>query len=274
MRKILVVACGIGLWSACASPRSLQSGSAPAAEGLYPSGPLWAALWQQRAAEYQALCFQAYGLAAARLDTLLGAAGKRPPAVVTDIDETLLDNSAFTVSQARAGKMYSDSAWFAWTRLAAADTVPGALAFFRHARASGVAVFYISNRAERERAATLENLRRWGFPDADSAHLLLSSGNSDKQPRRDSVAQHYQVLLYIGDNLADFSGAFHSGYRARERETAREAARFGKDYIILPNPMYGDWEGALFGYRYGLSVAEKDSLMDAALRDEQGIRGR
>lgn len=260
----LLVSCG---W-ACTTTRHTA-----AVPGLYPDGPLWAALWQQRSGEYKALCFQAYRLAASRLDALLVQGQGGHPAIVTDIDETILDNSPATVHDAIRGRMYTDSAWLRWSALARADTVPGALSFFRYAHSRGVAVYYVSNRTEAERSVTLDNLHKWGFPDADNAHLLLKDASSDKTGRRSKVAEDHTILLLVGDNLSDFSAVFHRDYDERNSLVIREAARFGKDYVILPNPMYGDWEGALFGYRYGLSVAHKDSLMRAALRDYSGDGG-
>ncbi|HEY0272452.1 MAG TPA: HAD family acid phosphatase, partial [Chitinophaga sp.] len=121
---------------------------------LQPYGPAWAALWQQRSAEYKALCWQAYQVAALRLDQDLAQPHEKPLAVVTDIDETVLDNSPNTVHQALQGKGYTQQDWEAWTAKAAADTVPGALTFFRYAAAKGIDIFYISNRSETERAAT------------------------------------------------------------------------------------------------------------------------
>src|SRR3954466_10949424 len=64
------------------------------------SGKVWALLYQQRAAEYRALCFQAYNLAKLRLDVAIKVHGKKPLAVVTDIDETVLDNSPYDAARA------------------------------------------------------------------------------------------------------------------------------------------------------------------------------
>ncbi|HMG09519.1 MAG TPA: HAD family acid phosphatase, partial [Mucilaginibacter sp.] len=58
-------------------------------------GKVWASLWQQRAAEYKALCFQAYNIARQRVDEGVKRISTKPLAIVTDIDETLLDNSPY-----------------------------------------------------------------------------------------------------------------------------------------------------------------------------------
>lgn len=267
MKKSIVCALWvIIIFTGCHTPKQLAASKENEA-AFYPYGPAWAALWQQQSGEYKALCFQAYHLAAMRLDELLKQQVTKPPAIVTDIDETLLDNSAYTVHQALAGQLYSEATWLQWTAKAAADTVPGALSFFRYAASKGVEIFYITNRLEEERAATLLNLRKWGFPDADDTHLMLKGATSNKDDRRAKVAETHHILLLIGDNLGDFSGIYKQPYKKRNELAEQTSAHFGEDYIVLPNPMYGDWEGALFNYKYDLPVAEKDSLFRRALKN-------
>ena len=60
-------------------------------EGLHNS-LLWAVAWKQTAAEYRALCYQAYYLARLQLDVALRGhkAGDRPLAIITDMDNTML----------------------------------------------------------------------------------------------------------------------------------------------------------------------------------------
>lgn len=235
---------------------------------LQPYGPAWAALWQQKAAEYKALCFQAYNIARMRLDESLLQPATLPPAVVTDIDETVLDNSPYTVHTALRGEGYADRTWMEWTAKAAADTVPGALSFLQYAASKGVHVFYITNRSETERASTLENLQRWHFPDADNEHLLLKTTTSGKESRRQQVAQTHHIILLMGDNLSDFAAIFDKQPVAqREQVTQQSAADFGKRFIVLPNPMYGDWLPAMFQYDYKRRPGEIDSLLRGALRD-------
>lgn len=235
---------------------------------LIPGGPAWAALWQQQSGEYKALCLQAYQLAALRLDQYLATKGNKPLAVVTDIDETVLDNSPYSVHQALAGKSYDDKSWMEWTAKAAADTVPGAPAFFKYAASKGVKVFYITNRVESERAVTLQNLQRYQFPDADDQHLMLKATTSGKEPRRQEVLQQYEIVMLFGDNLGDFAAIFDKK-PADERNAAalQSAASFGSRFIVLPNPMYGDWEGALYNFQYKLSAQQKDSIMKGRLKN-------
>ena len=51
-------------------------------------------LWQQDAAEYRALCYQAFNIAALRINEIPRTTLKKNKlAIVTDLDETILDNS-------------------------------------------------------------------------------------------------------------------------------------------------------------------------------------
>src|SRR5579875_890289 len=59
---------------------------------------IYPVLWQQTAAEYRALCYQAYNIATLRLQQLSRKTKrKKNLAIITDIDETVLDNSYFEV---------------------------------------------------------------------------------------------------------------------------------------------------------------------------------
>lgn len=250
------------------STASVQSATNAPSTALQPYGPAWAALWQQQAGEYKALCLQAYQIAALRIDEDLQQPHSKPLAIVTDIDETVLDNSPNTVHQSLQGKGYTQADWEAWTAKVDADTVPGAPTFFKYAVSKGVDVYYITNRAEKERAVTLQNLQRWGFPQATDDHLVLRGNTSSKEARRQTLAQTHDIIMLVGDNLSDFSAAFDKQLPdARLQAVHNNAAEFGKRFIVLPNPMYGDWETSLYHFQNGLSTAQKDSILRSSLRN-------
>lgn len=220
---------------------------------------LMATLWYQRADEFRALCYQAYNLAQLRLDQELSAPHKaKRPAVVVDIDETVLDNSPFEARSIVNGTNYPVG-WGEWVGESNADAVPGAVDFLTYAASKGVEVFYISNRKENEKGATIENLMKQRFPMADSAHLLLKTGVSNKESRRQQVLKDYTIVLLVGDNLNDFTDVFE-GTPAEMRRQLTDSLRieFGRRFIVLPNPMYGDWEPAL-----GIKGQMPDSLKNS-----------
>ena len=252
------------LLTACTAPRKIDSSTSTQQPIVVP-GKLFTSVFMQRAAEYKALCYQAFNFARYRVDQWKPAG--KPTAIVTDIDETVLDNSAYAVHQALQGKDYEEKSWAEWTAMAKADTVPGALAFLKYAASKGIEIYYITNRNETERAGTLQNLQRFNFPNADNAHLILKQTISSKEGRRQQVLQTHNILLLMGDNLADFSALFDKKtYDERLSATQQLAAEFGHRFIVLPNPDYGDWETALYNYNYRLTPAQKDSTLRTWLK--------
>ncbi|WP_199137117.1 5'-nucleotidase, lipoprotein e(P4) family [Pedobacter sp. ASV12] len=206
-----------------------------------------AILWQQYSGEYRALSFQAYNFARLSLkEALWNQANGKPNCVIVDADETILDNSAFQGHEVKNGVSYVQADWTKWTSLAAADTVPGALAFLKFAASKKVETFYVTNRDEADRAGTLKNLQKFGFPYADETHLILKTTTSDKEPRRQKIAEKYNILLLCGDNLSDFSNVFYREGKDTKAQVNAMQQEFGTRFIVLPNPMYGDWEKLLY----------------------------
>ncbi|MCO6497345.1 MAG: 5'-nucleotidase, lipoprotein e(P4) family [Chitinophagaceae bacterium] len=232
------------------------------------AGKVLTAVFQQKAAEYRALCYQAYNFATVSLDQFLQERGSKPPAIMTDVDETVLDNSPYQVHRSLMGLDFEQESWFEWTSRAEADTVPGALGFLKYAASRGVEIFYVTNREEREREATLVNLKKFGFPYADNEHLKLKGATSSKVARRDSIEMHFNLLMCVGDNLNDMSGEYEKKTTAqRFAQTNKDLSAFGRRYIVLPNPSYGEWENAVYQYNFSLTPAQKDSIFRAVLQN-------
>lgn len=233
-------------------------------------GKLWSSAWQQKAAEYKALCFQAFNFAHLRVDMALLKKSALPRVIVTDIDETLLDNSPNSVHQGLQGKDYEPAAWAEWTAMAKADTVPGSVSFLKYAASKGIKVYYITNRGEDERVGTLKNLQKYGFPNADNEHLILRQAGapSSKETRRQEVAKKHNIIMLLGDNLADFSSLFDKKTTADRNQITREqAAMFGKKFIVIPNANYGDWESSLYEY-HSLTPTQKEEAIKKDLTNE------
>jgi 5'-nucleotidase (lipoprotein e(P4) family) len=233
-------------------------------------GKTWASIYQQRAAEYKALCFQAYNIARLRLDIALKKHHNKPYAIVTDIDETLLDNSPYDAQRAVNNLNFDQASWKQWTAKGICDTVPGATSFFKYAALKGVHIFYVTNRDEDERPGTLKNLQLYHLPYADNDHLLLREKASSKESRRQQVLKTHQIVLLCGDNLPDFDALYDNNPSEAQRAatTQKLKKQFGDRYIIIPNASYDDWESAIFNYNYKLSNAQKDSIIRAKLKTE------
>lgn len=228
-----------------------------------------AVLWQQTSGEYRALCYQAFNIAQLRLDQFLAEEkGKNTKfAIVTDVDETVLDNSPFEGKLIEKGEPYTEEEWANWVNLGEAKAVPGATEFLNYAFKKNVEVFYISNRKDNAVGVTLTNMKNVNFPYADSAHVLFKTDDSAKKDRFDKVAKDYKILLFIGDNLGDFSSKFRApSIEKRYHLTDSLKNYFGNRFIVLPNPMYGDWEtkGILEG-KYDWTSQQMDSIRRSIL---------
>jgi 5'-nucleotidase (lipoprotein e(P4) family) len=218
-------------------------------------------LWQQQSGEYKALCYQAFNLARLRLlEILLTNKDSMPLAIITDVDETVLDNIPSAAHDILNGHSFADSSWRPWVDMAVAKALPGAVEFFNYAAQHGVQCFYITNRKEDQKAATMKNLQQLGFPQVDTMHMMMKGAMSDKEPRRLEVAKKYNVVLLLGDNLNDFDDLFFEKFvTERNANVDKVQSLFGSKYIVLPNATYGDWENALWQGQK-LNTEEKDKV--------------
>ncbi len=239
-----------------------------------------ATLWMQKAAEYRAVAYQAFNLARRQLDADLDkknvkklpkADRKRPRAIIVDIDETVLDNSLAQAAGIKTGTAFNSKDWLVWVEMRKAKAIPGAVEFLNYAVGKGVKVFYISNRDEPHKMATIDNLKKVGFIDVSPENVLMRQKDakganiSTKTPRREFVAQNYRIVLLMGDNLDDFSDIFEQKSVAdRFAETDKIKDDWGKRWIVLPNAMYGTWESAIYEYQR-LNDKQKGEKRAAAL---------
>lgn len=222
-----------------------------------------AVLWQERAAEYKALCYQAYNTAHLQFDKLIAENkdAAKPLAIITDLDESVMDNSPFNGEMVLKDRNYSKKDWIEWGDEKSAKALPGSVDFFKYAAAKGVEIFYISNRYPEQRQATLDNMNGYGLPFVDDNHLMLRGEKSSKAERRAEVEKNFKVIMLIGDNLADFSDLYESQLSDRRNAlTDSLRADFGVSYIVLPNVIYGDWLNGIYNGRHDWTEAQKDSL--------------
>lgn len=225
-----------------------------------------AVLYQQHAAEYRALAFQAFNIAKLRLDEDFDKKNlkkfskeerKKTRAVVVDIDETVLDNSPQQAYLIKNRLPFNMPDWIDWGEKRVAKAIPGAVDFLKYANQKGVRVFYVSNRAASQKQATMDNLKAVGFPDVSDETLLLQTAESNKEVRRKIVLEKHRIVLLAGDNLNDFAENFEKKSVAdRFAETEKDKNLFGSKYIVLPNAMYGAWENSIYDNKR-LTEAEK-----------------
>lgn len=273
LRTLLMLLPGL-LLIACSTPKTLN----------HPTTS--ATLWVQNAAEYDALTTLVYRTASAKLQlakedsywtaSLLQAQQKDssyfdlPPAIIVDVDETVLDNAPFQARMIKQNSSYSPEAWNSWVREANADAVPGAKAFTNYAADLGITVFYLTNREHEVEAATRENLQALGFPLSDAEDVILTKNERDswtsaKTERRAYVAERFRILMLVGDDLNDFTSAKNISQKGRNAIVENHKTLWGNKWYVLPNPVYGSWEQALTNFDNTLSYRQIDSLKNNSL---------
>lgn len=245
-----------------------------------------ATLWMQTSAEYQALSLQSFDNAGRLLDAALadptwtaaveqtGDFSKLPPAVILDIDETVLDNSAFEARMLLRNLLYDEATWNRWVEEASAPAIPGAVEFTKLAAAKGVTVFYVTNRNAKVEAPTRRNLEAVGFPLSGNVDTVLPPGErpdwtSDKGTRRRFVAERYRILMLFGDDLGDFASNVRTSLAERNAIVTSHRADWGTRWFVLANPAYGSWEQSLYGYNRRLPRDEQMRLKREALRTQE-----
>ncbi len=216
-----------------------------------------AVAWKETAAEYDALYLQGFNVAQMHVERALaeraaaGAESGRPLAVISDLDDTVLDTRDYWREQMASGDtFFSDARWDVWVRKNRVRATPGALQFLNFCRDSGVEVFYITQRDQgpETMAFALANIKTAGLPFADEDHLTVLVGSSNKEPRQQELAEMRDVVVYLGDNLNDFSrGYYLSHWEARRERLVEDRAELGRRFILFPNPTDGHWVRAIYG---------------------------
>ncbi|WP_240953685.1 HAD family acid phosphatase [Sphingomonas sp. G-3-2-10] len=178
------------------------------------------------------------------------ACGKKPLAVVFDVDETVLLNLGFEADDAMRGTGYDDARWRRWeqTGVEKVAPVPGAVETLDGMRRAGVTIVFNSNRSEANTAQTVAAIEAAGLGGAKPGETLWlrgeGPGRSGKDSRRWEIAAKYCVIAQVGDQLGDFTDLFNPGgvpvpIRRNMASQTMIAAMWGSGWFLLPNPVYG-----------------------------------
>jgi 5'-nucleotidase (lipoprotein e(P4) family) len=176
--------------------------------------------------------------------------GRKPLAVVLDVDETALLNVGYEYDQAVQNRAYDPERWSDWERtgLGELQTVPGAVVALQAIRAAGIKVIFISNRSLENVAYTELALDAAGLGPARHLKELFVTGDAPGGPAKDArralVASRYCVIAMAGDQLGDFTDLFNSdGAPVPARRSMAEgwhvSRLWGNGWFVLPNPVYG-----------------------------------
>ena len=242
-----------------------------------------AVLYAQSSAEYEANNLQTFAGAKLALEKALvnknwTAAieqkedfSEKPPAVILDIDEAVLNNIPFQARAIIKGESYPNG-WVEWMLEEASTSVAGVSEFLKYADSKGIKIFYVTNRIAIAEEATRNNLKKLGLPfDTDRDVLLMKNENgwtSDKVSRRELIAQDYRILLLIGDQLGDFISLDEAtaGMDSRKEIAAKYEEMWGKKWFMITNPIYGRWEAAIYNNEYPDTESELMQMRLKALK--------
>ncbi len=237
----------------------------------------------QTSAEFSANNMQTYNNARVYLDKALADDSwtaaleqkkdfkNKKPAIILDIDETVLDNSPFQARTIVKGLSYPNG-WVDWANEGQATAVAGVSDFLEFANKKGVKIFYVTNRIHILEKATKENLIRLGLPfDNDIDVLLMKEENgwtSDKTSRRELIAKDYRILLMVGDQLTDFISSDEAYVHHVERKeiAAKYSDMWGTKWFVITNPMYGRWEYSIYDNETPSSEEEAKAIRINTLR--------
>ncbi|MDA8815776.1 hypothetical protein N9N68_00985 [Gammaproteobacteria bacterium] len=242
-----------------------------------------AVLYAQSSAEYEANNLQTFAGAKLALEKALvnknwTAAieqkedfSEKPPAVILDIDETVLNNIPFQARAIIKGESYPNG-WVEWMLEEASTSVAGVSEFLKYADSKGIKIFYVTNRIAIAEEATRNNLKKLGLPfDTDRDVLLMKNENgwtSDKVSRRELIAQDYRILLLIGDQLGDFISLDEAtaGMDSRKEIAAKYEEMWGRKWFMITNPIYGRWEASIYNNEYPDTESELMQMRLKALK--------
>jgi 5'-nucleotidase (lipoprotein e(P4) family) len=269
--KVLVKALAISMALAAAMPALGQNTTSN--DSNIENNLMMAMAWKQTAAEFRALYHQGFNIARMRVEIALSQKqdDSLPLAIISDVDETLLlanDYWGYLITQGQ--DFFDDASWDRWIEENRSVASPGALEFLNFCVSNSVEIFYVTNRDQGETTVQLaiENLNAVGFPLVDTAHLRVLRESSNKELVQQRIREDYEVVALLGDNLNDFARRYYStDIDQRMSLMEQDKDRYGRDYIIFPNPTDGHWIRAIFGESEPAGSDENRGILkDAATR--------
>ena len=229
---------------------------------LFQEQSMLSVLYVQTSTEFAANNIQTFNNASKALDMALkdktwtaaleqkDSFVSKDPAIIIDVDETVLDNSSFQSRTILSGLSYPNG-WAKWVNESKATAVEGVYEFLHYANESNVKIFYVTNRLESFREPTIRNLKSLGLPFDDSLNSLIMREDEDvrdKTKRRKNIAENYRIVLLLGDQLTDFISTkeayvYHSD---RKKLANKYSDMWGSKWFMITNPTYGRWELSIY----------------------------
>jgi len=242
-------------------------------------------LWMGTSVEYAASTTQVWKLGCAQIDKALADKNwtaaveqegtdfqDKPPAVITDLDETAILNLSFQAEMIKRGMDYSSKIFSEWKKYEAATPIPGAVECLQEAHKKGVQIFYVTAGKHKVEGHIKNNLEKLGFPMTEGVDTLLTKNEkpewrSDKSTRRAHIAEDYRIVAMFGDKMNDFvSGTATKTLEGRNAVYEQHKDKIGEKWFVLPNPLYGDWDQSLYERNFKLSEKEQRDMKEQYLK--------
>lgn len=238
-------------------------------------------IWIQTSVEYKMLCEQAFKMAFNNVQKALSdntwtasleqskEYEKLLPAIIVDVDETILDNSPHQARLIKSDAAYSDSTWQIWVSEVKAKAIPGAKKFLTDVKNLGIKVFFVTNRVLED--PTVENLQKEIYPEIYSDDVFCKKEKpewgSSKVERRKEIGKKFRVLLLVGDDYNDFAYLGKVSPEKRVEKSKEHETYWGEKWFIIPNPTYGNFDKSIWGYNYELNDSAKVSTKYKLLKE-------
>ncbi len=132
-------------------------------------------------------------------------------AIVSDLDETLLDNRPFfeTIKD-KTEDQISWTAFEEWQKKCQAKPLKPTQELLAYARSKGVAIFFVTGRMERLRRITIENLVKYGIA-YDGLYMRANGDEQDASKMKSAYRNQiegmgFEIVVNIGDQYSDLWG--------------------------------------------------------------------
>ena len=202
---------------------------------------LHALLFQATSAEYIALCVQMYQLARHALVERLRSGTFRNPAVIFDLDETVLDNSAYAAWQIQSGSNFDENtSWKAWCNAAESGAVPGAVEFVHFVEEARVTPIFITTRLNATRLGTAKNLLQLGVLSENDLTLEKNATDDETHARSTRLFMKGMADVVVdrpGGKVTFLAGkqVSASAFLQRPFAVSRSSCRWGTTSRIMPS---------------------------------------
>ena len=216
---------------------------------LNPTTKAYSVHWYRDSVEMRALYNEIYGMVTRHVEAAVASQKLKPHTwgVILDVDETVLNNSLNERNNVINDLPFSPELWNTWVISEQATALPGAKAFLDKVHELGGYVNFVTNRTQAQVAPTIDNLKKAGLW---YDQVIGVTTSSDKNPRFDAVQQGQApsalpaqtILAFVGDNIQDFPGMWQKVLVKLDPNDA-VYNNFGQKWFLLPDPIYGSWEG-------------------------------